>query len=474
MEHGKNWEKLRLKAMLFLIAVLDPLSLASMHLTAGVEVNMFYLLPTSIVALVFLFNSGNRNLFRHVPKLILAAGIVSHINILSIAHNANYSAYLCSVIVVNCACYFLGQGGFRYCVGFAIAACVIDPIYLILKDGFPFAISSYMHTITTLFIVEGVIMWIYFGYQQKMGLIRTILVEQVGSERQTSHVLLKTSDRLDQTVQSQSGALQETTASVDEIKSIAEHNLGQLREANKIMESFFETIREAASSRTEIENSLSSVTIEIDKLHGVVEDNKAKFEELSKVLQEISNITKMVNDIVFQTKLLSFNASVEATRAGDEGKGFSVVAEEVGVLAQSSGKAATDISRIVNESLSLFDSVKDELSSKMDAAQSNVSKHIEVVSANVRRNSEILDKVSDKSSEVKDINSSVIRAITEIDTGLAQIVEAMRILNSDNDHILNSTEDTKGSVTNINSQVRRSEELMEDLKPMVSPFDEAA
>ncbi|MBC7465119.1 MAG: hypothetical protein H7256_03945 [Bdellovibrio sp.] len=50
-------------------------------------------------------------------------------------------------------------------------------------------------------------------------------------------------------------------------------------------------------------------------------------------MEEIGNKTKVINDIVFQTKLLSFNASVEAARAGEHGKGFAVVAEEVGKLA---------------------------------------------------------------------------------------------------------------------------------------------
>jgi methyl-accepting chemotaxis protein len=66
--------------------------------------------------------------------------------------------------------------------------------------------------------------------------------------------------------------------------------------------------------------------------------------EIVKVIQEIETKTKVINDIVFQTKLLSFNASVEAARAGEQGKGFAVVAEEVGNLAQMSGNAAKEIS----------------------------------------------------------------------------------------------------------------------------------
>lgn len=69
------------------------------------------------------------------------------------------------------------------------------------------------------------------------------------------------------------------------------------------------------------------------------------------IINVVSEKTKIINDIVFQTKLLSFNASVEAARAGEHGKGFAVVAEEVGKLAQMSGRASNEIHAIVEESV---------------------------------------------------------------------------------------------------------------------------
>ena len=65
------------------------------------------------------------------------------------------------------------------------------------------------------------------------------------------------------------------------------------------------------------------------------------------IIQEIEDKTKAIDEIVFQTKLLSFNASVEAERAGEHGRGFSVVAQEVGNLAQLSGKSAAEINEIL-------------------------------------------------------------------------------------------------------------------------------
>lgn len=74
-----------------------------------------------------------------------------------------------------------------------------------------------------------------------------------------------------------------------------------------------------------------------------------KITEITKVISEVAAKTQVINEIVFKTKLLSFNASVEAARAGDQGRGFSVVAEEVGNLAKMSGDAAKEISNITEE-----------------------------------------------------------------------------------------------------------------------------
>ncbi len=75
-----------------------------------------------------------------------------------------------------------------------------------------------------------------------------------------------------------------------------------------------------------------------------------KLQSIVSLIEEIRNKTKVINDIVFETRLLSFNASIEAARAGVHGKGFAVVAEEVGKLASMSGKAADEIRALLETS----------------------------------------------------------------------------------------------------------------------------
>lgn len=99
-------------------------------------------------------------------------------------------------------------------------------------------------------------------------------------------------------------------------------------------------------------HSITEISESNDRIMSQVADGNRKISEIVQVISEIGNKTKVINDIVFQTKLLSFNASVEAARAGEHGKGFAVVAEEVGNLAQMSGNAAKEISDMLNGSVS--------------------------------------------------------------------------------------------------------------------------
>src|SRR5690606_36951178 len=105
----------------------------------------------------------------------------------------------------------------------------------------------------------------------------------------------------------------------------------------------------ANESMTKLEMSIKEI------LH-----SNEKIEQLVKVIGNIGEKTKVMDEIVFQTKLLSFNASVEAERAGEHGRGFAVVAQEVGNLAQMSGKSAQEIAEIVKSSIQEAEAITTE------------------------------------------------------------------------------------------------------------------
>ncbi|MBF0315068.1 MAG: hypothetical protein HQK50_13780 [Oligoflexia bacterium] len=109
----------------------------------------------------------------------------------------------------------------------------------------------------------------------------------------------------------------------------AEESRGHIRKNNMLNDETREVVANLRSAMNAISGAATS-------LEGIVT-----------MIGEINKKTDIINDIVFETKLLSFNASIEAARAGQYGKGFAVVAQEIGSLAVMSGKASLSISSLL-------------------------------------------------------------------------------------------------------------------------------
>lgn len=215
-----------------------------------------------------------------------------------------------------------------------------------------------MNLMTLFLTVSGIlnialIIYILTSSKQTNGIKGIIKLIQKFSESllASSHQVGHVSRDLSEASKEQSDHLQRIVSASHEINSMVERT-SQTTENLKS-----ESIRlgdEAKEGRS-IVSVLVSSTAELKKgnEHFKNEIDKS-IEDLNRALMAIENIaekTKLINEIVFQTKLLSFNASVEAARAGEQGKGFAVVAEEVGKLAQMSGNVSNEIAMIVNSSL---------------------------------------------------------------------------------------------------------------------------
>ena len=137
----------------------------------------------------------------------------------------------------------------------------------------------------------------------------------------------------------QSAAVQETMASLEEMRTM----LAQTDQHVSRSQSLAEKARDHGAERLQ--------TVEkMQQAMSMMKETNALLTELQSSFTAIKNKTRVINDIVFKTQLLSFNASIEAARAGQFGKGFSVVAEEVGRLAQMSGKASKEIDALIADS----------------------------------------------------------------------------------------------------------------------------
>lgn len=227
----------------------------------------------------------------------------------------------------------------------------------------------------------------------------------------------------------QLSAIQETSASMEQMRAMIEKTLQNAIESNEAAKSSNsaaqggkETSSQIAHAMNEISESNTEIMHEFDASH-------KRISEIIQMIGEIGQKTKVINDIVFQTKLLSFNASVEAARAGEHGKGFAVVAEEVGNLAQTSGKAAQEINGLLESSTQKVASIQNETRSQMTQLLESGKLRLERASETATQSLQVFDKIAQDAQKVQEQVSHITQAVGEQSSGANQITSAIQELN---------------------------------------------
>ncbi|MCB9061911.1 MAG: hypothetical protein H6622_10345 [Halobacteriovoraceae bacterium] len=228
----------------------------------------------------------------------------------------------------------------------------------------------------------------------------------------------------------QAAAIQQTVTTIEELTSMTKSTSDYASTSLiKAQESYQQT-KNGKENVQKIVNAVSLISQANERITKQMDENANEMNEIIELINEINNKTHVINDIVFQTKLLSFNASVEAARAGEAGKGFAVVAEEVGNLAQMSGKAALEISELLNSSLENVEVIAKNSKTRTSDIIQNNEKITNSIKEEVEKTSLTFDKVVDNVNEVKQMMNEIANSVKEQAIGIDNISQAMRDLDA--------------------------------------------
>ncbi len=259
--------------------------------------------------------------------------------------------------------------------------------------------------------------------------ITTQLSEGSKEVSSASSQISTSSVELSEAATEQAAAIQQTAASVDQVSAMVKKSAENAAQSQKASASSREAATQGQAAIQEMIQSINDISRSNSDIMKQVEEGNARISEIVKVISEIGTKTKVINDIVFQTKLLSFNASVEAARAGEQGKGFAVVAEEVGNLAQMSGTAAKEISSMLDSSIQKVEGIVNETKSKVESLIVDSRSKVENGTQVASRCGETLGKIITSVQQVDGMVAEIASASGEQAQGVNEINGAMNQLN---------------------------------------------
>lgn len=305
--------------------------------------------------------------------------------------------------------------------------------------------------VTLLFIFALVIgHFVAKNISSKLSVVSQEVDQTVSSFKKTSQETQRSIEVLTQISVEQSSAIEETSSSVHEIKTMAEMNVKNSEDALKVSLDNKEISLRGKVALTQLEESISEIEASIKKMNEEIESNNKKFENITSVIAEISSKTNIINDIVFQTKLLSFNASVEAARAGEAGKGFAVVAEEVGKLASVSGEASKEINTLIASSSERISKIIDDSKIMMARLNQETANKVKKGQSTSGEFSHLFDSIIENVEKMGMSISDMAQASKEQGDGIAQINIALNQL-AESGHLgMNSAENLKTQVELLN------------------------
>jgi methyl-accepting chemotaxis protein len=271
------------------------------------------------------------------------------------------------------------------------------------------------------------------------------LTASVQSLTKVSHSLKSTSNDLTDVISQQASAVQESVASMAEIRATLGQNAENAKQSSELANSVSEKTESGTVIMEKMVVSMSSI-----------QTANSQLQNIAQIIHEINLKTQVINDIVFKTQLLAFNASIEAARAGQHGRGFSVVADEVGNLAKMSGQAATQIQGLLEDS-------KRQVSTILNMTESRVSEGQAVCQEAKKSFSNIASNILKITSQV----NSIANASLEQEIGIKQISEAMGQIDLSSQRVMSVSKENAVISSNIGQQCSRVDTINHDLQTIM-------
>ncbi len=243
-----------------------------------------------------------------------------------------------------------------------------------------------------------------------------------------------------------------------EIRNTGESVLRMAQQINEVSARASESVKVARQSLTASEAGTKAVTNAITGMNGIrdnIQETSKRIKRLGESSQEIGEIVELISDITEQTNVLALNAAIQAASAGEAGRGFTVVAEEVQRLAERSGEATKQIAALIR---TIQTDTQDAVSAMERSTQGVVE------------GTKLSDDAGRALDEISTVSTELSTLIEDFSTTTSKQAASAGTVAQSIQRILLVTEQTSEGTQQAAGSIRQLSELASELKSSVSRF----